>query len=142
VTRHQVREKNPNWKGGRTVDQRGYVLVLVGKDHPLADVRGYAYEHRLVAQKQIGRPLQDGEEVHHDDENKSNNVPGNLIVADTRADHAVFHRKRQGLRLPGEQNPQVLCACGCGRSFAKFDATGRPRKFVSGHNKRAGGRFA
>jgi hypothetical protein len=41
--------KSANWKGGKTVTSRGYVLVWVGKDHPLADVRGYAYEHRLVA---------------------------------------------------------------------------------------------
>lgn len=40
--------KHPhNWKGGRTVTQHGYVLIYVSKNHPLADCRGYAYEHRL-----------------------------------------------------------------------------------------------
>lgn len=38
---------NPNWKGGRTVTEHGYVL-LKRPDHPDADVRGYVYEHRLV----------------------------------------------------------------------------------------------
>ena len=54
---------HPNWKGGRVIDPRGYILVRVGKDHPLADVRGYAYEHRLFAEKYIGRKLKRGEDV-------------------------------------------------------------------------------
>lgn len=29
------------------VEPRGYVLVFVGKNHHLADCRGYAYEHRI-----------------------------------------------------------------------------------------------
>src|SRR5205809_93254 len=35
----------------------GYILLFVGKDHHLADVRGYAYEHRIVAEQAIGRQL-------------------------------------------------------------------------------------
>ena len=128
------REENPNWKGGRVTDPRGYVLIRVGKDHPLADVRGYAYEHRLKAQESRGKPLQPGEEIHHDDEDKGNNKPSNLIVAPSKADHAVFHRKRTDLRLPREDNPQVVCECDCGVLFFKFDGQGRPRRFVSGHN--------
>jgi len=33
-------------------------------------------------------------------------------------------------------NPLVICACGCGGQFRKFDAHGRKRKFISGHNGR------
>jgi hypothetical protein len=126
---------NPNWKGGRVIDPRGYVLIRVGADHPLADVRGYAYEHRIVAEQTSGRPLREGEEVHHDDELKGNNNPDNLIVASSSAEHRVFHRRAgSGLRLPGEDNPAVSCFCGCGQNFPKFDYDGRPRKYVSGHN--------
>lgn len=39
---------NPNWRGGRSVASNGYMLVRAGVGHHLADVRGYAYEHRLV----------------------------------------------------------------------------------------------
>jgi hypothetical protein len=28
----------------------------------------------------------------------------------------------------------VLCLCGCGRAFNRFDKHGRPRQIVSGHN--------
>lgn len=43
------------WKGGRSIASNGYVLVRVGKKHHLADVRGYAYEHRIVAEQKLGR---------------------------------------------------------------------------------------
>lgn len=65
-----VGAKNGIWKGGRSVASNGYVLVRVGVEHHLADVRGYAYEHRLVAEEKIGRRLRDDEHVHHVDGDK------------------------------------------------------------------------
>lgn len=131
--------KNGNWKGGRTITSHGYVLIRVGINHPLADCRGYAYEHRLVAARKIGRRLRRGEIAHHKDENKRNNARRNLKVM-TRAWHRAEHRKHdKGLRFPGEPNTWTTCACGCGRKFRKFDRWGRPRVYVSGHNGRERG---
>lgn len=131
--------KNPNWKGGRTVASNGYVLVK-RPEHPSADSRGYVYEHRLVAERMLGRALLPGEEVHHRDGNKHNNTPGNLEVAPSRHHHQVHHRTRHfDLRLPDEPNPMLTCACGCGAQFSKFDEVGRPRRFVPGHNPRGNG---
>lgn len=127
--------RNPNWKGGRVVDPRGYVLIRVGKDHPLADVRGYAYEHRLIAAKEAGGALPSGVVVHHGDDVKGNNTPDNLEVM-TRSEHAETHRIRTDLRPRGADNPSVECACGCGAMFARYDKENRPRRFVSGHNIR------
>lgn len=125
---------NPNWKGGRSIASNGYVLVRVGVGHPLADVRGYAYEHRLVAEAKLGRALSPNEHVHHINEVKTDNRPENLEVL-TPAEHRVEHRDfERGLRSPGEENPEVFCACGCGTAFLRYDAMGRPRFFVSGHN--------
>lgn len=132
------REQNPNWRGGRTIASNGYVLIRVGAGHHLADVRGYAYEHRLVAEQKIGRRLLPGELVHHIDENKQNNHPDNLEVVFSD-EHGVRHRKGdRGKRLPGEGNPEIECACGCGARFLRFDGSGRPRKFISGHNNESG----
>jgi hypothetical protein len=120
---------------GRVVASNGYVLIRVGKDHHLADVRGYAYEHRLVAERMLGRPLKPGEQVHHRNEVKHDNRPENLEVVRNRAHHAVKHRSpNSGNRLPGEDNPIIACACGCGSQLEKFDRWGRPRSFKSGHN--------
>lgn len=127
---------NPNWKGGRSIASNGYVLVkAIG--HPGADVRGYIYEHRLVAEQMLGRPLRRGEQVHHRNHVKSDNRPENLLVEASRHAHAVHHRHGQKrLRNPGEDNPTVECACGCGSTFRLFDGSGRARSIVSGHNLR------
>ena len=118
----------------RVIASNGYVLIRVGKDHPLADVRGYAYEHRLVAQQRLGRPLAVGEHVHHKNGNKTDNSPDNLEVLTSPA-HRVAHRKvEKSLRMPDEPNPVVTCACGCGETFLQYDDQGRPRQYVSGHN--------
>jgi hypothetical protein len=124
--------KNPNWKGGRTTDTRGYVLIKVGVDHHLADVRGYAYEHRLLAEERLGRRLRPDEEVHHKD-TKGNNADGKIEVL-TIQEHRAIHRKRTDLRPVGSPNPMIECGCGCGETFLKYDATNRPRAYLVGHN--------
>lgn len=121
-------------RAGRTVASNGYVLVKVGKEHHLADVRGYAYEHRLVAENKLGRRLLPGEQVHHIDENKQNNDPANLEVC-FPAEHHLHHRSGgKAARLPGEPNPMIACACGCGAQLLRYDATNRERRYLPGHN--------
>ena len=49
-------------------------------EHINSDENGLIYEHQLMAEKKIGRPLKEEEVVHHIDENKTNNSlnnPGN-----------------------------------------------------------------
>ena len=128
--------KNGMWRGGRALASNGYILIRVGVSHHLADCRGYAYEHRLVAEKITGRKLFENEVVHHKDGNKQNNQPENLEVFSSIAEHSLEHRKRKDLRMPDEENPVRMCACGCGEQFKKYDESRRPRMIVSGHNSR------
>ena len=122
-----------------TISSGGYVLVYVGKDHPMADVRGYAYEHRLIAAQKAGRMLSSKEIAHHDDEIKSNNAEENIIPVSSIAAHRALHRKKGSkLRLPDEPNPDIICACGCGQSLKKYDDLGRPRKYLDHHSHRKG----
>lgn len=58
--------------------------------------RNGRHEHRLVAEEKIGRPLRNGEVVHHIDGDKHNNDPDNLAVMSQR-EHMLQH----GLGLPG-----------------------------------------
>lgn len=128
-------QKNGMWKGGRSIASNGYVLIKVDPNHHLADVRGYAYEHRLVAEQKLGRKLAESEQVHHINGNKTDNHPENLEVVRDVAHHRVYHRTTgRGLRLPEEPNPVVSCLCGCGAQFSLYDSNGRPREYVSGHN--------
>lgn len=128
---------NPNWRGGRIVDPRGYVLIRVGTDHPLADVRGYAYEHRLKAQEKTRKRLTTKNIVRHNNRKYGDNVDTNLTITD-RLGLGIIRRKPHGKakRMPGERNPIVKCVCGCGATFCRYDATRRPRRFISGHNLR------
>lgn len=126
--------RNPMWRGGRSLASNGYVLIRVGVDHPLGDVRGYAYEHRLIAMAKLGRMLKATDTIHHRDGNKENNSWENIEVFPSRHHHARAHHPNARTRAPGEANRAISCACGCRRRFLKFDASGRPRRFISGHN--------
>ena len=52
--------------------------------------RNQRHEHRVVAEKVLGRKLRKKEIVHHKDENKHNNTPENLSVI-TQSDHIKIH---------------------------------------------------
>jgi hypothetical protein len=76
--RSVAREKNGAWKGGRTRSKAGYVMVRV-VDHPrAANNGGYVFEHILVMEDLLGRPLVPGETVHHINGVKDDNRPENL----------------------------------------------------------------
>lgn len=82
-------ERNPAWKGGRTIDKHGYVLLL-RKNHPNCNGSGYVREHRLVMEEILGRYLTKAEVVHHRNGNHSDNKPENLLLfADNSAHLAV-----------------------------------------------------
>lgn len=78
--------RNGSYRGFRTTDKHGYVLVRM-PDHPRANSSGYVREHRIVAEKALGRYLLPTEVVHHVDDNPANNSPENLVVYDTNGKH-------------------------------------------------------
>jgi hypothetical protein len=49
--------------------------------------------HRVIAEKKLGRPLRDGDIVHHRDENKYNNNPDNLWLFSSQSAHAKHHNE-------------------------------------------------
>ena len=60
--------------------------------------RNGKHEHRLIAEKMLGRQLESYEIIHHIDGNKQNNDPNNLTIM-TQSEHIKEHLKRGGGRL-------------------------------------------
>jgi len=68
----------------------GYPVVY-DPEHPRAKSNGYVREHILVAEQMLGRPLKDGEVIHHINEDKTDNRPENIMVFDSQSDHMKHH---------------------------------------------------
>lgn len=81
--------ESPSWRGGRTFDKNGYVLIYQ-PTHPSA-IGNYVPEHRLIMEGILGRLLATHEHVHHLNEVKDDNRPENLSVM-TKSEHSRLHR--------------------------------------------------
>lgn len=79
-----------NKQGGTyTATTSGYVFVRQ-PGHPNADTRGYVREHVLVMSQHLGRPMIEGEVVHHINGIRNDNRLENLQVM-TQNTHTKHH---------------------------------------------------
>lgn len=99
-----IGEMNPNYSGGKYIDDKGYVRVL-HPEHP-SSIRGYIYEHRAVMEKYLNRYLNPWESVHHINEVKCDNRVENLFLC-TASEHSAIHREG---KKPSESHKAKLRA--------------------------------
>jgi hypothetical protein len=98
---------NPRYSNGRHSDSRGYVVLVLPEEHPFAsmrDARSRVYLHRLVMAEHLGRALAQDEEIHHLDEDKSNNELTNLLLVsgfEHRRIHALIMHDTDALTAVG-----------------------------------------
>jgi hypothetical protein len=91
-----TREKSTSWKGGVYHNSNGYISIMLSPDdffHPMADVKDYVLEHRLVMAKYLGRCLQKWEVVHHKNGIKDDNRIENLELATSNQNHIAEHSR-------------------------------------------------
>ena len=95
-------DKNPNWRGGKSLTHSGYVRVFIGYDSPYYSMvkpvaknrrGGYVLEHRLVMAKYLGRPLKSDEVLHHINGIKIDNRIENLRLYEGQNKHALTERE-------------------------------------------------
>ncbi len=92
--RGKTAEKNHNWRGGRVYSGNGYALIY-NPGHPRADVKGYVYEHILIAEKALGKPLPPKVVVHHVNETKDS---GPLVICQDDNYHKLLHKRMRARR--------------------------------------------
>lgn len=84
-----------SWTPGLLHEKVGYVRVKLREDDPfysMANVSGYALQHRLVMAEHLGRCLEKTELVHHKNGIKDDNALSNLMVF-SRESHLSRHSK-------------------------------------------------
>ena len=104
---------------GVKTDKDGYVRVH-GVRHP-RETTGGVYEHILVAEKMLGRPLHRGETVHHKNRVKHDNRPENLEVLAGSSEHAALHGVEGGYK---RLNGGKVCFVPCFDTVVSVEADG------------------
>lgn len=113
----------------------GYIEIML-PNHPNSRSNGTILEHRLIAEKKIGRILKEEEVVHHLDGNKTNNNLENLIVFKTTSDHSRFHKTgimekiEEGVYICPIQDSDIVECINCKKFFTKLKNK-RKNKFCS-----------
>lgn len=107
---HLYGERSPSWKGGKNISPDGYVRL---RTHDTPDGKsGLIFEHVVVAERALGKPLPKGAVIHHVDGNPANNDPRNLVVCDNQAYHVLLHMRQRAHDACGNANARLCKFCG------------------------------
>jgi hypothetical protein len=87
-------------KGSGTRTSHGYTTVAC------------VYQHRIEAEKALGKPLPSEAQVHHIDGNKRNNAAANLVICQDAAYHQLLHLRQTAIEQTGNPDNRKCGRCG------------------------------
>ena len=86
------------------MNRQSYRVLFVGGKE--------VYEHRVIAERVLGRHLKDEECIHHADENGHNNRHGNLVICPSNDYHKLLHYRIRALNESGNADYMKCEICG------------------------------
>jgi hypothetical protein len=89
-TQNLVRTSEEFWIHNRTH------YVMIKTDGKLV------YEHRVLAEKALGKPLPKGAIIHHTGERWDNHGPFKLVICPNQAYHNLIHKRAKELGYEGD----------------------------------------
>jgi len=111
---HHIKNKHgeeaPGWKGGTKRHSEGY-LSIKNPSHQRASAEGYVYEHLLIAESALAKPLPAGAVVHHVNRKRGDNSNGNLVICQDTAYHLLLHQRERAFRATGHANYRRCYHC-------------------------------
>lgn len=94
---------------------------LYRPEHPRSDSSGMIDEHVLISESALGHYLPAGAEVHHVDENRTNNATRNLVICQSHQYHKMLHARALVVRAGGNPDTHKLCStCRGLKPFIEF----------------------
>jgi hypothetical protein len=87
------------WKCGKTINKRA--TYIYKPDHPQAVNGKYVAEHKLKAEKALGKILPNKAVIHHVDGNRHNNKNENIVICDSQSYHLLIHQRARAYNACG-----------------------------------------
>ena len=105
---HCLGANHAKWKGGKRL-KGNYIEILV-KEHPRSSQSGYIYEHRLIAEKTLGKSLPLNAVIHHyngyDPINKNK-----IVICENNSYHHILDARQKALHECGHAHWRKCTYC-------------------------------
>jgi hypothetical protein len=98
IADHYSGSNHPRWKGGVYTTKKGYRMLRPSQ------FAKPVFEHVVIAERALGRPLPAGAEVHHVNEDRADNSRGNLVLCQDHSYHMLIQGRTRAFLACGNAN--------------------------------------